>query len=77
MSSPPNEAAGKSLRAQVADSMVAQYLQSAGYEYSLSIFLPEAGVSIDKVKIFLAPKGGVLWFACVLSSAQRKTFSSF
>ncbi len=40
----------KSLRVQVADSIVAEYLKSAGYEYSLSIFLPEAGVRLDKVR---------------------------
>ena len=29
--------------------MVADYLKKAGFEYSLSVFLPEAGVNIDKV----------------------------
>ena len=41
----------KSMRRQVADSIVAEYLKHAGYEYSLSIFLPEAGVNVDKVKL--------------------------
>ncbi len=39
----------KSMRTQVTDSMVAEYLKAEGYEYSLSIFLPEAGTSIEKV----------------------------
>lgn len=42
--------AHKSMRAQVADSMVAQYLQNAGHEYSLSTFLPEAGICLDEVQ---------------------------
>jgi hypothetical protein len=42
--------AHKSIHVQMADSIVAEYLNSAGYEYSLSIFLPEAGASIDNVR---------------------------
>ena len=34
---------------QVVNNMVAEYLQKAGYEFTLSIFLPEAGVNIGKV----------------------------
>ena len=40
----------KSMRVQVADRIVAEYLNSVGYEYSLSIFLPEAGTSMEKVR---------------------------
>lgn len=48
-----SECVRKSLRVQVADSIVAKYLRSAGYEYALSIFLPEAGVSMDNVRSYL------------------------
>lgn len=34
---------------QVANNMVAEYLQKGGYEFTLSIFLPEAGVNMGKV----------------------------
>lgn len=44
----------KSLRTQIADSIVAEYLKCAGYEYSLSIFLPEAGTKIDNVSWMLS-----------------------
>jgi len=40
----------KTLRTQVADTLVAQYLQSVGYEYSLSTFLPEAGLQLAEVQ---------------------------
>ncbi len=37
------------LNDQISSGMVADYLKKAGFEYSLSVFLPEAGVNIDKV----------------------------
>lgn len=50
ISSTPSETVRKSLHIQIADSIVAEYLKCAGYEYSLSIFLPEAGASMDNVR---------------------------
>lgn len=47
--SSPTKPPHKSMRVQVADSIMAEYLKTSGYEYSLSIFMPEAGVSMDKV----------------------------
>ena len=38
-----------SLSVQVANSIVADHLRRAGLEYSLSVFLPEAGLREDKV----------------------------
>lgn len=51
ISSTSSETVRKSLHVQITDSIVAEYLKCAGYEYSLSIFLPEAGASMDNVKI--------------------------
>lgn len=48
----PPKSPRKPMTHQVADSMVADYLKNAGYEYSLSIFLPEAGITMDKVEIY-------------------------
>ena len=42
-----------SMTLQVANNIVAEYLKLAGYEYTLSIFLPEAGVAMDKVYIIV------------------------
>lgn len=36
---------------QVANSIIADHMKKAGFEYSLSVFLPEAGLNIDKVKL--------------------------
>ena len=36
---------------QVANSIVAEHMKKAGFEYSLSVFLPEAGLNMDKVLI--------------------------
>ena len=41
----------KSMSSQVTASIVAEYLKSTGHEYSLSVFLPESGISIDKVRM--------------------------
>ncbi len=49
----PPKSPRKSMRHQVTDSMVAEYLKNAGYEYSLSIFLPEAGLTMEKVQMLL------------------------
>ena len=38
-----------SMTVQVANGMVAEYLKKAGCSYTLSVFLPEAGVNMDKV----------------------------
>lgn len=35
----------------MANSIVAEHMKRAGLEYSLSVFLPEAGLNIDKVLI--------------------------
>ena len=48
----PPKSPHKSMRHQVADSIVANHLKTSGYEYSLSIFLPEAGITMDKVKVY-------------------------
>ena len=48
LSAPPSRGQS-SMMTQVVNNMVAEYLQKAGYEYTLSIFLPEAGVDIGKV----------------------------
>ena len=37
---------------QVANNVIAEHMKRAGFEYSLSVFLPEAGLSMDKVDIF-------------------------
>lgn len=55
MGSSPFKSPRKSMRVQIADSIVAEYLKAVGYEYSLSVFLPEVGISMDKVKMFLPP----------------------
>ena len=34
---------------QVANSIIAEHMKKAGFEYSLSVFLPEAGLDMDKV----------------------------
>ena len=38
---------------QVANSIVAEHMKRVGFEYSLSVFLPEAGLTMDKVKLAL------------------------
>lgn len=48
LSAPPSRGQS-SMMTQVVNNMVAEYLQKAGYEFTLSIFLPEAGVNIGKV----------------------------
>ena len=35
---------------QVANSIVAEHMKKCGYEYSLSVFLPEGGVTLEKVQ---------------------------
>lgn len=34
---------------QVANSIIAEHMKRVGFEYSLSVFLPEAGLNTDKV----------------------------
>ena len=46
-----SESAHKSLSTRIADCIVAEYLNCMGYEYSLSIFLPEAGTNMDNVSL--------------------------
>ena len=51
--SKPNAATRKTHRAmsvQVANSIIAEHMKIVGFEYSLSVFLPEAGLTMDKVK---------------------------
>lgn len=48
LSTPPSRGQS-SMMTQVANNMVAEYLQKGGYEFTLSIFLPEAGVNMGKV----------------------------
>lgn len=48
-SSPAANKKGNSMILQVANSIVVEHLKRAGYEYTLSVFLPEAGVNVDKV----------------------------
>ena len=43
------KAEGCAISVQVANSVVAEHLKRAGLEYSLSVFLPEVGMNIDKV----------------------------
>lgn len=50
----PNATTGKThcvMSVQVANSIVAEHMKRAGFEYSLSVFLPEAGLNMDKVII--------------------------
>ena len=35
---------------QVANNIIAEHMKRSGFDYSLSVFLPEAGLNIDKVK---------------------------
>ena len=39
----------ESLSLRAANSLIASHLKSLGYEYSLSVFLPECGLADDKV----------------------------
>ena len=48
LSTPPSRGQS-SMMTQVTNNMVAEYLQKGGYEFTLSIFLPEAGVNMGKV----------------------------
>ena len=58
---------------QVANSMVAEYLQKVGFEFTLSVFLPEAGVNMRKVGkalfvfviLFFIPRILSVWLAAV------------
>ena len=46
------KAAGKApcaMNVQVANNIIAEHMKKAGFEYSLSVFLPEAGLNVDKV----------------------------
>ena len=46
------KAAGKAqtcaMSVQVANNIIAEHMKKAGFEYSLSVFLPEAGLNMDK-----------------------------
>nr|XP_035937796.1 oral-facial-digital syndrome 1 protein homolog isoform X1 [Halichoerus grypus] len=44
---------GSALLIGAANSLVADYLQRCGYEYSLSVFFPESGLAKEKVKSLL------------------------
>lgn len=46
-----NENSSLPLFQRAANYIVAQYLQSCGYEYSLSTFLPESGTNFKKVEL--------------------------
>ena len=47
----PSPSRGSStLWLQAVNNLIADHLQSMGYEYSLSTFAPEASVNVDKVK---------------------------
>lgn len=35
---------------QVANNIIAEHMKRSGFDYSLSVFLPEAGLNVDKVK---------------------------
>ena len=48
-SSAPPTPVTSSMTLQVANNIVAEHLKKAGYEYSLSVFLPEAGVDSGRV----------------------------
>ena len=51
----PNVTTGKThcaMSVQVANSIIAEHMKRAGFEYTLSVFLPEAGLTMDKVKQF-------------------------
>ena len=74
-SSSPTNSPHKSMKTQVADSIVADYLKATGYEYSLSIFLPEASTSMDKVTIYQCSIQ-IQFFCCLCSSSLTVTFSS-
>ena len=39
---------------QVANNIIADHMKKAGFEYSLSVFLSEAGLNMDKVNILLS-----------------------
>jgi len=62
-----------SMTMQVANSMVAEYLQKVGFEFTLSVFLPEAGVNMGKVGkalfvfviLFFIPRVLSVWLAAV------------
>lgn len=43
------EARSTTLDDQIASGIVADYLKKTEFEYTLSVFLPEAGVNVDKV----------------------------
>jgi oral-facial-digital syndrome 1 protein len=43
------EAQACAMSVQVANSIIAEHMKKAGFEYSLSVFLPEAGLNMDKV----------------------------
>lgn len=49
------KAAGKAqacaMSVQVANHIIAEHMKRAGFEYSLSVFLPEAGLNVDKVHV--------------------------
>ncbi len=49
----PKAAAGEeqacAMSVQMANSIIAEHMKKAGFEYSLSVFLPEAGLNMDKV----------------------------
>lgn len=45
------EDGGESLPLTAVNSLVADHLRHAGYDYSLSIFLPESGMAQDKVSV--------------------------
>ena len=42
---------GATVPLQVANSLVARHLKEAGYEYTLSVFLPETGLSMEQVRV--------------------------
>lgn len=46
----PASSKSTSLLVSAANTIVADYLQTCGYEYSLSVFYPESGLRKDKVR---------------------------
>ena len=46
----PASSRSSSLLATASNTIVADYLQTSGYEYTLSVFYPESGLRKDKVK---------------------------
>ena len=49
----PNNGGTSSLLLQAANSIVANHMRDYGYEYTLSTFMPEAGINLDKVCMYV------------------------